>query len=338
MQGKARKFIFTLASGLLLFTTRSAAQSFNLGTIDVPCAACPGGIARSTSAQGINPGGDIVGSYVDAVGKSHGFLLSGGQFTSIDVPGALVGVAGNLPTVARGINPGGDIVGNFTAPYNPPASTTVSFDSPAYCPAATSVACIKGFLYSHGQFSAVLVPSHPGAIAQRITPDGDIYGCLHDFMLMADMIGFVRTRLGYSSLAANGGELADPSQSVPDSMNNGATPGGNTIVGGWKDLATGHTHGYVVENGQFESYDVPGSTLTFIWDINPAGAFVGVYHTSRNHGFLQPPDGSAPITIDYPNSVGTTAVGINPGGSVVGQYTDTSGQLHGFLAVPVTTN
>lgn len=340
---KSPKLKLLIASVLLglLFTPRSSAQSFNFTAIDVSCSAapptsCPNGISRATSAQGINLAGDIVGFYGDGVGKSHGFLLSGGQFTTIDVPGTLVGVTGTLPTVARGISPSGDIVGNFTAPYNPPASTSVGFDSPAYCPAAGSVACIKGFLYSHGQFSAVLVPGHPGAIPQRITPDGDIYGCLHDFELMADMLGFARTRFGFISLAAGGGELADPSQSVPDSMNNGATPDGQTIVGGWADLTVGHTHGYVVQNGQFHSYDVAESALTFIWDINPAGAFVGVYHTSRNHGFLQPLDGYAPITIDPPNSVNATAVGINPGGTIVGQYTDASGHLHGWLAVPVS--
>lgn len=303
---------------------------FQFTTIDVPCQACPGGIARATSAQGINPGGDIVGTYVDADGKSHGFLWSDGQFTTIDVPGSLAGVSGTLPTIARGISPSGDIVGNYTAPVS-----SAPADSPAYCPAAGSVACIKGFLYSQGQFSTVLFPGHPGAIPQRITPDGDIYGCRHDFDLMASMIGFARTRFGFISLAADGGELADPSQAVLDSMNNGATPDGHTIVGGWTDLATGHTHGYVVQNGDFQSYDVPGSTLTFIWDISPAGAFVGVYHASRNHGFLQLPDGSDPITIDVPNSVNNSVIGINPGGSLVGQYVDMSGHTHGFVGMPV---
>lgn len=321
--------ILILGSALLLAAAPSAAQSYDISTIDVPCAACPKGIARATSAQGINPGGDIVGSYLDAVGQSHGFLWSGGQFTTIDVPGALAGVTGTLPTVARGINPSGDIVGNYTAPVSSAPEA-----SPAYCPAAGSVACIKGFLYSHGQFSTVLFPGHPGAIPQRITSQEDIYGCRHDFDLMASMIGFVRTRFGYSSLAAGGGELADPSQSEVDSMNNGATPDGRIIVGGWTDLATGHTHGYVVQDGTFQSYDVPGSTLSFIWDVNPAGAFVGVYHTTRNHGFLQLPDGSAPVTIDPANSVGAAAIGINPGGAIVGQYSDTRGHLHGFLAVP----
>ena len=315
--------------GLLLLVAVGAAQPFNYYAIDVPCSACPGGIARVTSAQGINPGGDVVGFYVDAVGMAHGYLLSRGQFTAIDVPGALANVSGVLPTVARGINPAGDIVGNYTAPVS-----TAPESSPDFCPAAGSPACIKGFLYSRGQFSTVLVPGHPGAIPQRISPDGDIYGCLHDFDLMGSMFGFVRSKSGYFSLTAAGGELADPSQSIPNSMNDGATPDGHTIVGGWTDMMTGHGHGYVVHDGNFLSYDVPGSTSTDIWDMNPSGAFVGVDHAGRNHGFLQLPDGSAPITVDPPNSVNAGAVGINPAGLIVGQYTDSAGHLHGFLAVP----
>jgi hypothetical protein len=338
MQGNTRKFIFALVSGLLLFTTRSAAQSFSFTTIDVPCAACPGGIARSTRAEGINPGGEIVGDYRDAVGAAHGFVLSGGQFTAIEVPGAIAGVAGILPTVAKGINPSGDIVGDYTTPVNSSAPA----NSPAYCPATGSVACIKGFLYSHGKFSTVLVPGHPGAIPQRISPDGDIYGCLHDFDLMGSMYGFGRSRFGYISLTPGGNELADSSRSVPASMNNGATPDGRTIVGLWTDMTDGHSHGYVVQDGNFQSYDVPGSLGTNIWDINPAGVFVGVYTDSNKkvHGFVQLPGGSAPITIEVPNTppfnaVSTTAFGINPDGAIVGQYIDTSGHAHGWLAVPV---
>ena len=311
-----------LISGLLLLAASSAAQSFTFVSIDVPCSACPGGSARQTIAEGINAAGDIVGVYTDAVGKQHGFLLSRGQFTTIDFPDAVA-------TSANGISPSGDIVGNYTAPISPAPA-----DSPEYCPASGSPACIKGFLYRHGNFSTVLFRGHPGAIPQRITPDGDIYGCLHDYDLATSMFGATWTRFGDISLTANGGELADPSQSVPNSMNNGATPNGKTIVGLWTD-STGHRHGFFVENGIFQSYDVPGSILTAIWDINPGQEFVGTYldNAGNRHGFLQYPDGSAPVTIDYPGAVGTLPYGVNAGGVIVGSYS-ASGKTHGFFAAP----
>lgn len=317
---------------LPLFLGSCAAQSFNFVSFDVPCSACPGAIARQTTPQGINPGGDTVGFYFDAVGAQHGFLLSGGEFTTIDVPGELVGATGVLPTSPRGISPSRDIVGAFTAPVS-----NAPWGSPAYCPAIGSLACIKGFLHSRGEFSIVLFPGHPGAIAQRIGPDGTIYGCYHDFDFMASMVGFGRTRFGYASLAAGGGELADPTQSVVASMNTGATPDGNTIVGLHTDM-TKRDHGYVIRSGEFQPYDVPGSINTRIWDINPAGNFVGIYRDSKNtaHGFLQLSDGTAPVTIDYPSAISTAAVGINPGGAIVGQYNDSTGHAHGFVAVPVT--
>lgn len=338
-----RSRMFGVVCGLLFVVGRVAAvQSFTFYTIDVPCSGCPGGIARSTAVSGINASGTMVGVFTDAVGGRHGFLLRRDRFTSIDVPGLLVGVAGTLPTGLNatcciGINPAGDIVGSFTAPYNPPVSTTASIDDPSYCPAANSPACIKGFIYSHGVFSTVLFPGHPGAIPQRITPDGDIYGCLHDYDVMRSMFGAVWTRSGDSSLTAGGGELTDPTQSVPSSMNNGATPGGGTIVGLWDDMNTpSHRHGFVVQNGQFQSYDVPRATITLtnIWDINPSGQFVGTYvDATGRHGFLQNPDGSTPIQLDVPGGANTIAEGINPEGVIVGSYT-AGGRTHGFVAIP----
>jgi probable HAF family extracellular repeat protein len=290
--------------------------------------ACPGKIARRTQANGINSEGDIVGVFTDAMSQQHGFLRRAGEFTTIDYPGAVA-------TSANGINPSGHIVGSYTAPYTPGVSDLVPEDSPFYCPAAGSAACIKGFLYRDGTFSTVLFPGHRGAIPQRITPQGDIHGCLHDFDLGMSMYGAALTRSGELSLMADGGELDDPSQFVPMSMNNGATPGGHTIVGLWDDM--GHRRGFKVEKGVFKSYDVPNSTLTAIWDINPSQQFVGTYvdSTGRRHGFLQLPDGSAPINVDYKGAAATIAFGINPDGVIVGQYT-ASGVTHGFVAVPVT--
>lgn len=71
---------------------------------------------------GLNSHGDIVGDYCDGPpctfdsGTVHGFLLSEGEFTTIDVPGA-------VGTSAYGINSRGDIVG----PFNRDASHTFGF-------------------------------------------------------------------------------------------------------------------------------------------------------------------------------------------------------------------
>lgn len=322
--------LFAVVCFVLFAAMAAFSQTFNFVTIDVPCSGCAGGIAASTTAFGINSSGDIVGTWTDARGFSHGFLLSGGQFQTIDVPGSLVGASGTLPTAARGINPEGDIVGSFTAPVNSAPPT-----SKAYCPSAGSTYCIKGFLYAHGKFSLVLYPGHMGAIPQRITPDGGIYGCLHDFDLMTTMYGFGMSHFGETSLQLNGGELDNSAQAVPNSMENGATPGEGIRVGLYGD-ATGFSHGYIVENGVFRTWDVPGPMQTNIYDINPEGDFVGIYIGSggHRHGFLQMANEPAPVTLDYPGAVHTRAYGVNPELAIVGQYIDSTGHSHGFLAAP----
>ena len=58
-------------------------------------------------AGGINDRGQIVGNFSDASGISHGFLLSAGNFMTIDFPGALD------DTAAFGITANGEIVGFY---------------------------------------------------------------------------------------------------------------------------------------------------------------------------------------------------------------------------------
>src|SRR5258707_1379444 len=60
----------------------------------------------ATEAFGINAAGQVVGQYRNASGL-HGFLLSGGMYTTLDDPLATSG------TVASGINDTGQIVGYY---------------------------------------------------------------------------------------------------------------------------------------------------------------------------------------------------------------------------------
>ena len=360
--------IFTLMPALLLLSAYSAAQSmtnprmrgmssmqdlhshsqsrqtvprpamdelsgttFTFASVDVPG-------ATNTLATGINARGSIVGIYFDSAGNEHGFLREHGNFLTVDVPGSLVGVSGTLQTEANGINARGDIVGDYFAPPGAPGAPACTADTPPFSPQ-----CRRGFLYRNGQFSDVLVPGKKGSVPNAIMPNGTIYGCDHDDDYFTSMVGFGRIGLDtFITLDAGGGELRDPTESVGGSMNNGATPDGSIIVGLYVDPPdqNGQYHGYIVRDGTFQRYDVPGSRLTQTWGINPAADFVGLYDDTNGneHGFLQRWGEDAPLTIDVPsgppfNATLTDAFAINSAGSIVGLYIDAMRNFHGYLAV-----
>ncbi len=307
-------------------------QGFRFTSIDVP-----GGGA--TLATGINARGEIVGIYADSAGVSHGFLLKGGVFFTIDVPGSLVGVSGALQTEANGINNAGDIVGDYYAPPGAPGASACTAQTPPFSPQ-----CRRGFLYRKGQFSDVLVPGKKGSIPNAISPDGTIYGCDHNDDYLASMVGFGRVdEDAYITLNAGGGELKSPKKQVLASMNNGGTPDGTIIVGLYVDPpnSSGRPRGYIVQNGNFRPYDVAGSIATNIWGINSDADFVGLYDDANGneHGFLQKWGSSPPVTIDVPsappfNAVLTDAFAINSQGVIVGLYIDAAGVFHGYVAQP----
>jgi probable HAF family extracellular repeat protein len=91
-------------------------------SIDVPN-------ALITSASGINDKGMIVGYYEDTAGL-HGFVLSGEEYTAVDV--SFVGASN---TIALGINNRGRIVGTYQ-----------------------TSAGIHGFTYYDGSYSTIAVP------------------------------------------------------------------------------------------------------------------------------------------------------------------------------------
>lgn len=313
--------LFVLAFGLSVYATSSFGQLFRYASIDVPN-------SIATWASGIGPRAQIVGGYLDSDGNEHGYVYSLGQFTTIDVPGTLVGLSADikLQTEVNGINPAGDMVGDYFAPAGAPGAPACTKD---FAPP-----CQRGFVYRHGQFSNVLADGHAGSIASSITPDGSIYGCLHDQTFGPEMFGFQRTHSGDFQI-----------QSTPNSMNNSATPDASIIVGLYTPSGASRAHGFTLQNGTFSDYMFPGSLATQLWGINPSGDFVGVYRDSTTfHGLFQSSDGSAPIPINYVDpdtkvaAIQTRAFSINPAGLIVGFFVDANGSEHGFTAAPVTSN
>jgi hypothetical protein len=256
--------------------------------------------ATATRAFGINPRGDIVGSFTDATG-THGFLLRGGVVTTINYPSA-PGHA-TTSTEAWGINARGDIIGRYTA---------------------AGIPGTRGFLLSHGTYSDISMPGHLITLPTKIGASGDIVGCFHD-------ISSVRDMYGYDQRGASLNTLTLPSIPFPAgsaAMHNGVTPGGETIVGLTFPTAT-TSRGYVITDGVLTYVDFPGSNATQLWDVNPSGVSVGQYTlNNRTDGLLRDADGLH--TIRVPNSTMTVARGINPQGAVVGVYNDSLG-THGFI-------
>lgn len=148
--------ILALAAVLVLSTPAYAdPRSFVYTTIEYPG-------ATFTQAFGVNAAGDVVGTYRDASGRQHGFLLSAGVYTSIDYPGAVL-------TDARGIGPGGEIVG-------------------AYRLAGEPGVAFHGYLRARdGQFTPLDFPGHPHTIPQRLLANGTVVGCYHDNDTMHSM-------------------------------------------------------------------------------------------------------------------------------------------------------
>ena len=249
----------------------------------------PGALA--TSPQGINAGGDISGWYVDAGRHAHGFILHDGAFTQIDYPGA-------DNTNVRGIGPDGTVVGNF---FNDTEDAVAS----------------HGFERTpDGSFELVHYPGHLNEIPQRILPDGTILGCRHDHDTMGSMDGVVIA----------GAETSEINKFA--SMNNGATPNRDLIVGFYTDMTT--TKAYTIDNGVFADFMVPGSVQTNAWDVNPRGDIIGVYRNGSGfHGYVR--TGAGYTTLDVPGAAATRAFGINARGDIVGTYV-TGGVTHGFLA------
>jgi uncharacterized membrane protein len=249
--------------------------------------------AQYTDAMGINARGNIVGSYTDASGATRGYLFRDGIFTPIDYPGAAM-------TEARGIGPNGEIVGTYRMPHEPMVN-------------------YHGFLRTPGgEFVQVDYPGHTSTMPQRILPDGTILGCLHDEDLTTTMRGVVISRHQQSTIDAFA------------SMHTGATPDLKRIAGLYTNQPAGRMEGYVIEDGVFTSFIVPGSLWTTAWDMNPSGQIVGFYEDATGvHGFLRT-DGHYQ-TIDVPGAMHTFTMGINARGTIVGYYV-AGGVVRGFVA------
>jgi uncharacterized membrane protein len=274
--------------------------SYIFTTIDDPNA------VGYTAASGINVGGDIVGAYYDARSTEHGFLLSGGKYTTINEPNA-----GPLGTFTTGINARGDIVGS----YNDRKGNQ------------------HGFLLSSGKYTTIDDPHAVGLTsAQGIDAQGQIVGQYFDASSVRH--GFLLSGGQYTTI--------DDPNAANQTYVNGINARGE-IVGTYLS-AKGSYNGFLFNLGEYTTIDDPnanakfGTTGTFAVGINDPGQIVGGFYAGANdveYGFVF--SGGKYITISDPNAgtggqQGTQADGINDFGQIVGGYIDARGNIHGYLA------
>jgi hypothetical protein len=162
--------------------------------IDVPFSG-----ATATGAFAINNAGQIAGFWNDAT-QSHGFLLSGGKYTSIDYPGAVF-------TVVDDINNSGEMAGTYGdtssvehgfslssgiyTTIDPPGSTSTAASGindagdivGAYCltsECAANFDTTQGFLLSGGTYTTITIPGATAIEAVGINNKGVIVGAYFD--------------------------------------------------------------------------------------------------------------------------------------------------------------
>jgi probable HAF family extracellular repeat protein len=266
------------------------------GYVFTTLAEAPGALPDSTLAYGINDSGQIVGSYADP--HVHGFLLSDGQYTTIDDP--LSGY-----NQAYGINDSGQIVGYYGGGYYG--------DDSHY----------HGFLFSGGQYTTIDDPNAvPGTIPYGINNRGQIVGFYRDANFLEH--GFLLSDGQYTTIDAPNAVEAMRLNGINDSgqivgfyldahfvFHSFLFSGGQyttievphahyTIASGINDsgqiVGAYDGHGFLLSGGQYTTIDVPGPLFTVPKGINAAGQIVGLYTDAHVnlHSFLATPASTAP--------------------------------------------
>jgi probable HAF family extracellular repeat protein len=276
---------------------------YHFQTIDDPNA------VRGTVAFGINARGQVVGYYTDANSGLHGFVLSGGQYTTLDDPNA--GTSPGQGTSPFGINASGRIVGSY-------------FDANGND---------RAFLLSGGQYTAIDDPHSTGSFfseAVGINDRGQIVGAYAD----------PNTGATHGTLLSHGQFTTIDDPNAAFGTYAFGTNDRGQIVGPYLD-SNNSFHGYLLSGGQFTTIDDPNAVPGYYAGtnangINAHGQIVGYYDDASGlvHGFLL--SGGRYTTLDDPNAAfATFAFGINDSGTIVGYYVDANFHTHGFLATKV---
>jgi probable HAF family extracellular repeat protein len=283
-----------LTAGLSLLSVRMWADPA-VSQIDGPN-------ATYTDAVGINNRGEIVGSFGDAQGRRHGYVLRNGTFTTLDFP-----AQGVIETGAKGINDRGEVAGFYVQ----------------------SGADIHGFVWRRGTFTQIDVPGADITYVHGINNRGQVVGHSRDD-IFALAHGFLWANGDFTSLDIPGVLVVGRGADTMGLNDRGQVVG--TFQSGGID------RGFLLDGQGVTQIDI-GPMGSMATGINNHGQIVGSYRDAAlvEHGFLRQADGSF-TTIDAARVSRIAAIGINDGSDVVGLFTLAGGDFHGFLFGPPLTS
>lgn len=283
----------------------------------------PGSI--DTRAFGISDDGDIVGLYVTPDNRTHGFLLTRGVYSTIDIPGALRTNALGITILRR---TGHDLddeerTAHALGSHDVRRGLAVvgRYDTPDLI--------AHGYLLRNGVLTTIDVPGTTFTVATGINPSGHIVGRY----LGSD--GFFH---GFTLIDGRFTTIDHPDGLSIHAM---AINARGEIAGYFEDKARVF-HGFQLSQGRFTTIDPPGSLMTGgpggIVGIN-SREFVGSYRLRPatlpcgcdGVGAFAFKHGSYTL-FDFPDAISTSYTGINGRGDVVGIYQDSAGRRHGFVA------
>lgn len=263
---------------------------------DLTIVTIPGSL--ETMIYGLNNNGDVAGTYKDATGKQHGFVVTRtGSVYPIDAP-----VPGTAYTQVWGINEAGDLVGAYAAP-------SVS----------------HGFILRHGQFTSFDVPGATFTAGYGINTEGDVTGH-YGTPPAGKMRGFLLRNGEFTTFGAE-------DWGIPNTMTCGfGVNAGRSIVGHF--AANALQHGFLLTNNVFTpiDYSDAGAHNTNADGINPQGEIVGYYQDASGkwRGFYRSAWGEF-TPLDVPGALATYARRINAKGQIAGYFRDSGNVMRGFV-------
>ena len=264
-------------AGQIVGQSDAAAYVYNGGVftaLDLPFA------VNYATATGINNSGQIAGFYSDSTG-GHGFVKSGGNYTTLEVPGASL-------TYATGINDSGDVAGYYYATQDVAGVPTIRQ---------------LGFVKSGGVYRTI---DAPGAgvtqtYAAGINNSGQVAGTFFD-----------GTR--FKGFIEDGGVFTILDHYASGTWVYGINNLGDVV--GFYEVPGNHGyHGFVRSGGVYTTIQTPdgyNDSFTQAWGINDLGQIVGYYSPASDpnavYGFLATPDGSNAVVPEPSMSIVASAL------------------------------